>query len=291
MSSPDSPGTRALRVIREIGWPRLLVTVLVVLVLSTLCVIAGRWQYGRYVTKADALAAYHAAQALPPAQVEDVAPPADTARDAAAALPDGAEWRTVGVTGTIDPGSLTALRNRPVDSAAALQYLAWMHLDDGAVVLVNLGWSTVEDEQATTAALTATIPSGEVTLTGTMRAFERDDGKRGGGATRITPAQMPDPGSRHVVPGYVVAADRCALLCGTDSPLAAVPLPTLDLGPHLSYAWQWWAFSLMVPVGAWILTRRDLEMKRAAEGVVTPAPAPRPRRRRAPTDEEIEDAL
>ncbi|WP_062202500.1 SURF1 family protein [Demequina salsinemoris] len=276
------PSPRWLAVAREIGWGRLALTALIVLVMSALCVVAGRWQYGRYVTKADAIEAYDAAQAHDVADVEEVAGSGDE-------LADGAEWRAVTVTGVIDPDSVVALRNRPVDSTAAYQYLAWMSLDDGTAVLVNLGWAPVPSEDETEAALADALPQGEVTLTGTLRRFEEDDGKRDAGATRIVPAQVDDPGTDSIVPGYVIASDGCAGLCGDDGPLDEVPLPTLSLGPHLSYAWQWWAFSLLVPVGAWLLTKRDLELKRDPSGA-RPAPA-KPRRRRHPSDEEIEDAL
>jgi len=285
VSSPDSPGARALKTARDIGWGRLALTVLIVLVLSALCVLAGRWQYGRYVTKADAMAAYDAAQAQPPAAVEDVAAPGGDA------LPDGAEWREVTVTGVIDADSVVALRNRPVDSVAALQYLAWMRTDDGAAVLVNLGWAPVEEDTATRSSLMAALTGQSVTVAGTLRSFEEDDGRRDSGATRITPVEMGDPGTDSVVPGYVLVEAPCAGLCDEDGPLGEVPLPTLSLGPHLSYAWQWWAFSLLVPVGAWMLTQRDLELKRDPSGRTPRAPQPRPRRRREPTDEEIEDAL
>lgn len=285
MSSPDSPGARALRTAREIGWGRLALTVVIVLAMSALCVVAGRWQYGRYEVRAQAIADYEAAQALPVARVDEVASPG------AAELPDDAEWRTVTVTGVIEPATLTLLRNRPVDSTAAYQYLVWMRLDDGASVLVNLGWAPVEGGDATEALLATALTGQRVTATGTLRSFEQDDGKRDSGATRITPVQMVDSGTADVVPGYVVLDEPCADLCGTEGPLLAVPLPTLSLGPHLSYAWQWWVFSLLVPVGAWLLTQRDLEVKRDPSAVAKKARPPRQRRRGGPSDEEIEDAL
>ena len=297
MDSPGSRASRALAVAREIGWLRLIVTALVVAALVTLCVIAGRWQYGRHVTRAEAIAEFESNHTAPVAAVEDVAPATDVPSwdtpDAGAGLPADAEWRTVTVTGTIDPDSVVELRNRAVDSAAALQYLAWVDLADGGSVLVNLGWAPASLSDETAPALASALPSGQVAFEGTLREFEPDDGRRDDGATRIVPAQVRAP-SGAVVPGYVVAVADCATLCGDDGPLGEVPLPTLSLGPHLSYAWQWWAFAALVPVGAVLLTRRDLELKRSPGD---PAPSPRvetkPSRRRARglSDEEIEDAL
>ncbi len=281
MSAP-LPRSRWLAVAREIGWGRLALTALIVLVASALCVVAGRWQYGRYVAKADAIEAYEAAQSHSVADVREVT-------GAGGSLADDAQWRTVTVTGVIDADSVVALRNRPVDSTAAYQYLAWVDLEDGSAVLVNLGWAPVGAAEDTEDALAEALTGADVTFSGTLRSFEEDDGRRDAGATRIVPAQMGDPGTDSIVPGYVVASEDCAGLCGDDGPLLEVPLPTLSLGPHLSYAWQWWAFALLVPVGAVLLTKRDLELKRDPSG---PKPAAaRPRRRRHPSDEEIEDAL
>ncbi|MDN4473094.1 SURF1 family protein [Demequina zhanjiangensis] len=284
MSSPDSPGTRALRTAREIGWGRLAITVLIVLVMSALCVVAGRWQYGRYETRAQAMEDYDLAQQEPVAAVEEVASPGSDA------LPEGAEWRTVTVAGVVDTESVVPLRNRPVDSTAAYQYLAWMHLADGAAVLVNLGWAPVESG-TTVDDVVASLPDETLAVSGTLRSFEDDDGRRDSGATRITPAQVRDPDSDVIVAGYVALDAPCGELCDADGPLTEVPLPTLSLGPHLSYAWQWWAFALLVPVGAWLLTKRDLELKRDPAAAPARERQPRAKRRRGPSDEEIEDAL
>lgn len=281
---------------REIGWLRLVVTALIVVALVALCVVAGRWQYGRYVTRADAIAEFEANHSAPVAAVEDVARAEDLPESAAPAtpsLPSGAAWRTVTVTGTIVPGSVVELRNRAVESAAALQYLAWVDLVDGGSVLVNLGWAPASLADATAQALTTALPRGTVTFEGTLRDFEADDGRRDDGATRITPAQVSVPAGA-IVPGYVIAEADCATLCGDAGPLGEVPLPTLSLGPHLSYAWQWWAFAALVPVGAVLLTRRDLELKHSQGGASSPSRAdakPRRRRSRVLTDEEIEDSL
>ncbi len=282
MSAPFPALHRWISVAREIGWGRLALTALIVMMLSILCVIAGRWQYGRYVTKSDAIAAYDAAQDHAVEDVRDIAGSGD-------GLAEGAEWRKVTLTGAIDADSVVELRNRPVDSTAAYQYLAWVTLDDGSAALVNLGWAPVVSQDQTSVSLADAITHADVTITGTLRSFEEDDGKRDAGATRIVPAQMGEASTDDIVPGYIVADTPCAGLCDDDGPLSPVPLPTLSLGPHLSYAWQWWAFSLLVPVAAVLLTRRDLELKRDPSGS-RPAP-PQPKRRHQPSDEESEDAL
>ncbi len=73
--------------------------------------------------------------------------------------------------------------------------------------------------------------------------------------------------------------------------LESAPRPTLDEGPHLSYAMQWIAFALMALVGFVVLARRNAEWD-AEEAGLPARPARQPRRPRGrPTAEEEEDAL
>ncbi len=69
--------------------------------------------------------------------------------------------------------------------------------------------------------------------------------------------------------------------------LGPLELPSTDLGPHLSYAFQWWVFAAGALVGAVILLRRDEPAPDCGRRPPPPRPAPR-RRGRA---EEEEDAL
>ena len=82
----------------------------------------------------------------------------------------------------------------------------------------------------------------------------------------------------------------------------ALPEPDKSLGPHLSYAVQWWAFALFFPGALIYRTRRTLQDLEADENAPDDAGTPlrentdhRPRRpaptRRRGLDEEEEDAL
>nr|WP_255633432.1 SURF1 family protein [Demequina sp. TTPB684] len=239
--------------------------------------VAGAWQWGRYDARADAAAAQEAAEGKPVAELEELVS-VDTGG------PEDAQWRTATVTGLLDPDSVVELRGRTVNRTASLQYLAWMRTEAGRAVLVNLGW-----QPRTAAATDPSLPAGEVTVTGVVRSFEADNGKPG---TRINPAQMPSV-DQPVVPAYVMATSVCTASDCVEE-LEPVPIPSLSLGPHLSYALQWWLLTAVAaPLGVW-LTRRDAlhERERAQEGgddAATPRRKRSPKRR--PTDEEIEDAL
>lgn len=292
---------------------RIVLTMAIALSVAAVAVMLGFWQYGRHVERADAVADFEAAAHLGPVEVGEVAPRGATT------LPSGTQWRTVTATGTVDPDSLTVLRTRPVESTPAWQYLAWLDTDDGRSFLVDLGWirQPGPTEDPAVPDLDATQP---VTVTAVLREWEPDDGKGAGDSiTRITPAQLPEPAG-DPVPGYGMLREICDDDGCAETPVGApVPLPELSVGPHLSYAWQWWLFAAMAPAGGVLLLRRDRLVadertaderiaggRPLADGAGAPLPpptavsAPREparasaasrRRRKGPSDEEIEDAL
>lgn len=274
----------------------------IAIAVSAVAVMLGFWQYGRHVVRADAIVDFDQASRLSATAVSDLIPTGATT------LPEGAQWRTVTATGTFDHGSSIVLRNRPVDSTAAWQYLAWLDTDDGRSFLVNLAWVR-QPGPADDPPVPDFDPDETVTVTVVLREWEPDDGKDAGASiTRITPSQLPEP-SHEPVPGYGMLREICGDEGCTETPVGApVPLPDLTTGPHLSYAWQWWLFAAMAPTGGVLLLRRDAQV--AAEETATGAAAAEPassrgdaaakparasagrrRRRREPSDEEIEDAL
>ena len=257
--------SRAARLARVAG------IVLVALAVSAVAVRAGFWQLGRHEARAGAIAAYEANAQLPAVPVEDAVGGDD-------AVDGTEEWRHVAVTGVIDADSLTLLRNRPVERERAYQLLVWIDTPDGTSVLGNTGWIAVPGPHEDLAV--PEYPSGEVTVTGVLRQAEPDDGRRDEGATRVTPAQMPEP-TGEPLDGYVLLTDPTFG--------APVPIPTLGLGSHLAYTWQWFAFAVIAPVGGVLLARR--EWRHEASSGDDARARREPRRRRDLTDEEIEDAL
>lgn len=285
---------------------RIALTAAIVLALMVVGLIAGRWQWGRYETKAHALHAQQSAAGLPTVPLDSLMTTDDQG-------PGAADWRTVTEEGVIDASDIVQLRGRSVDGTASIQYLAWVHDAQGHTVLLNLGWTPRDDPQP------AAIPEGPVTVTGVVRSLEADNGREG---TRVTPAQM---GSfdGEAYQAYLMVTSACGesgCLTGVDP----VPIPELSTGPHLSYAMQWWLLLVAAaPVGVW-LTVRDARLERelaanssganssatsrsgaASSGgrpediparIIPPAArATSPGRKRArntrPSDEEIEDAL
>lgn len=158
---------------------------------------------------------------------------------------------------------------------------------DGAHLVLDRGWvPAAELAEAVPAAPAG--PRGTVTVVARLRPAEpvSDRGAPAGQVQRLAPRQVLAAtgvqGDALATYGVVAAED--------DAPPVEVrpfPRPEEDLGPHLSYAFQWWVFAAGALVGAVVLLRRDA---RAAQDVTSVGPPPA-RRRRAPTAEEEEDAL
>jgi cytochrome oxidase assembly protein ShyY1 len=261
--------------------PAIALATIATLAVITLGIVAGKWQYGRYEARAEAVRAFQAASVLPPAELTElVAQGPGWAEDA--------QWRTVTASGVFDDG-VTGLRGRSVEGTAALHYLAWLVTDEGPL-LIDIGWLP------RSADATITPPAGTVEISGVLRTQETDDGRRGDGATRIVAAQVPAPpaDAGEPLPGYVMLREPCEPSGCLDTAAQPPPLPQLSLGPHLSYAYQWWLLALLAPCATVLLLRRDARLEREANSDSTTAAGRATTSRRArklPTDEEIEDAL
>ena len=265
----------------------------VAIAVSVVAVSLGRWQYHRHEARSAELHAFEAGQASALSPLAEVMPPGTLS------LPAVARWREVTVSGHFDVATQTWLRNRPVGGIPAVHALAWFVTDTGEALLVDAGWVDARTPAR------PSLPSVEQSLTLTLREGEADDGRRDAGATRITEAQMPAAPAPEL-PGYGVVSEACGEPCGAIPGLAVTPLPTLGLGPHLSYAWQWWLLAAAAPfIGISVARREARELgdadgqerrsntisgRRSAPGLATRV-GQRLREAQGPSDEDIEDAL
>jgi cytochrome oxidase assembly protein ShyY1 len=76
------------------------------------------------------------------------------------------------------------------------------------------------------------------------------------------PMGVPVPPRQRVVPAYL----EVLATPGQDTlrPPRPIPAPVLDEGPHLSYAVQWFIFTLCAAGGWFAVVRRQLREQRAA---------------------------
>lgn len=242
--------------------------VLGALVASVVCVALGVWQWGRYEARVEAVAQVDANWDAPVITLDQF-----VARGLTVA--PGSQWQAVQLNGEYVEGSTVLLRNRPVSATPALHVLAVLlaQRDDGGdvAVVVSRGWVPAD-------ASIPPLPSGERDVLVRMRVEE-------GAVDRVPPpGQVYTLHTSQVVRATGVDLDDVPVVQGYGQavdvapPLRPHPEPERDLGPHLSYAFQWWFFAAAIPVGVVVLARREGEDD-----------AVRPRRRRG--DEVAEDDL
>jgi surfeit locus 1 family protein len=164
------------------------------------------------------------------------------------------EWRPVTFGGRYLTGEDVLAYNRSQGGIAGVDVLTPMELDDGRIVIVNRGF-------VPQAEVAAPAPDGDVMVTGRLR---RSEGHRRGLATDEAEGELDEirridvqrlapqlPGD--VVPMYVelTASDPAEV---TPYPVV-VEAPELGERNHLSYAVQWFIFSLCAIAG-WVFAVR-----------------------------------
>ncbi|MBV1893771.1 MAG: SURF1 family protein [Ilumatobacteraceae bacterium] len=176
--------------------------------------------------------------------------------------PDTAEWVPVTASGTWLPEQVLVF-NRFQNGVAGDNVLTPLLLDDGSIVLVNRGFIRLGTPAPDPPELEVEIlgrirpsqvrSSGELTdsVDGPLAEIRRIDIPRLAG-------QLPG----EVAPVYI---DLVASIpeIGPADPLP-VPAPETDSGPHLSYAMQWFIFSICVAVGWVLAVRRSIATRRKA---------------------------
>jgi cytochrome oxidase assembly protein ShyY1 len=235
--------------------PRWILSHLFVLVLIVVMVNLGFWQLRRLDQRKDfnRTVRGHAAAAVVPAG--DLLAPGATRADVRAV-----EWRHVEVTGTYRAEGDILVANRALDGAPGFWIVTPLAASNGTTVAVVRGF-VPRSFVATGAVDAIRAPAGPVDVTGFVQV------SRSGGrfATRsdtglpeisaVDLGALADRWDLAVAPYWVqVSAPDPA---PADAVLRPVPEPTLDNGPHLSYAFQWFTFSLIAAGGYPLILRRN----------------------------------
>ncbi len=156
------------------------------------------------------------------------------------------EWRPVTVSGTYLTEEAVLVRNRPLSGQGGFLQLVPLLLDDGQILIVDRGWlaTGVRVTEASSNPLPNPVAH---TLTVRLRAAEPDLNRAPvpGQLASVNPALLFDQLSEY---GTVVS-DRYGRLA-TESPSYEnapfpMPMPSLNEGNHLSYAFQWIIFGIM----------------------------------------------
>jgi len=178
---------------------------------------------------------------------------------------DSLEFRGAEATGIFQPGDELLVRSQVHEGTAGWHVITPLLLADGRAVLVNRGWVPLVMD---TVPVPAAPPVGEVDVTGWVR-LTRIRGSVGpvepeGRLSQISRVdldrlqeQMPFP----LLPVYLVADPA-----GEALPIAVIPPDANDQGPHLTYAIEWFSFTLIGVVGYSFLLKREVQRSRVAAG-------------------------
>ncbi len=200
----------------------------------------GNWQFDRLEDRKASNDVVRQNENLAPARVDEVLAPGRSVRDRD-------EWRLVTATGTYDPDDTVVVRYRTRDGESGIEVVAPLRTTGGPSLLVDRGWMAT-DNRGSDAAEVPAPPSGEVTVTGWVRADATGDSAAvADHSTRsISSAEIGDAIDQEVYGGFVHLQSETP---PPAEPLAQVELPELDNGPHFFYGLQWWFFGVLAVFG------------------------------------------
>ncbi len=219
------------------------------------CIFLGTWQYGRYSDRA--------ATNVRIAEAGSMEPSDATSLMSVEKAPAGdAEWQVVKASGVYDRDSEVLVRNRSVGGQTGFEVITPLVLNDGVTLLVDRGFVPASKQGAMTLPDVPEAPTGEVTVTGRLRVSESEVGKMNSvdgvlQARSIAVQQIGEKIDATVLAGYVTQEDA-------DTGLTPIPVEKERAWQNFAYAYQWWIFAGMIPIGFVVLARREAKTSAAA---------------------------
>ncbi|HEX2849028.1 MAG TPA: SURF1 family protein [Acidimicrobiales bacterium] len=250
--------------------PRWVIGSVIVVLIAVLFVNLGFWQLRRLHERRHHNAVVkERAAALQPL-------PADGWLPSPAANPDDLAYRRVRVTGTYDPSKELLVRFQTRNGTSGYDVVTPLVTADG-VVLVDRGWVPLQMGRSWPDR-SAAAPSGTVSVQGLLdagpdgslrAAHDISGGPLVVGAVDAKALRSTLGYPRlYAVPLLLDAGERQTT--GASFPVPP-PAPDLSEGPHLSYALQWFSFTIIGVVG-WLFVLRRALRDAAKEPAATPAP-------------------
>jgi cytochrome oxidase assembly protein ShyY1 len=233
--------------------PKWLAFHVLVIVSVALMVWLGFWQLRR-------LDARQQFNATVTERIDQPPVPFDTLLDDVVTDPGSVEWRQVTVSGDYLADQILWF-NRTQDGIAGDNVLTALVGDDGTTVVVNRGFIALGEP-------TPPAPTGSIDVLGRIRV---PPGRQLGELTdsadgpvtevrRVDLALLDEQLPGELAPVYLDLIGSVPNVTPADP--VPVPPPTLDEGPHLSYAVQWFIFAAAVLIGWVLAVRRSIATHR-----------------------------
>lgn len=243
--------------------------VLAVLLACTLFVFLGRWQWHRHEAKAHVADLVHANYDAAVRPIDDLVGSAD--------LPASAEWLPVSLSGSYLADLTVLARDRVQDGTNGYEVLVPVRTAAGRVLVVDRGWVPAGRTALGPRDVPAP-PSGEVRLTVRVRPWQPPNDRRSppGQTSRISRSALAGlTGVREAdfYGGYAVLASEVPPPTSAVTPLDP---PDVDLGPHLAYAVQWWAFAVLLAGFLVVAGDKEAQRRAGAGAPLRPTPTPDP---------------
>ena len=227
----------------------------------------GFWQLRRLSEKRDLNDLLDARASLVVEPLAAVVPFTPSVSTDPAAI-DAVVWRTVSAVGQYRPQDEVLVRSRSLNGAPGAYVLTPLLLADGRAVAVNRGWIPASGPPVLPPEAVAT--RGEVFVEGLLVAGQH----RG----RFGPTDPADGKLLTLARADLirlqqqidVPLNNVVLQLTAQDPLAPAPLPQMlprpsrDEGPHLSYAGQWFLFTIIAVVGYPLLLKRSVRKRELA---------------------------
>jgi cytochrome oxidase assembly protein ShyY1 len=235
---------------------------LLVVVAIVAMINLGFWQLRRLEQRRDFNARIEERYDEAPSPLDDLLTPTTD--------PDDVEWRPVSASGTYLPDGQFVVVNRSQNGRAGRNVVVPLQLDDGRILLVNRGFVPylVED--------VPDVPANDVEIVGRLRESQtRSLGQLSDPtdgtlveAQRVDIPRLAEQLPGDAVPMYVdLIASAPPEVTDLPEPVAT---PDLSEGNHLSYAVQWFIFSIAVAVGWVLAVRRSIGTRRREAGLESP---------------------
>jgi len=228
---------------------------LIALLLIPTMIRLGIWQKHRYEMRTARNDLVSAALHAKPVPVEQLTSPGH-------AVTSADKYRTVTATGTFDTAREEVVRRRTnSDDEVGFHVLTPFVLTDGKVVLVNRGWIPANGAQTTFPKIPAP-PAGKVTIKGRLKADETTAASgikeiKGLPDRQVMLINSEEQARRlgaTVLGGYI---EQTAPEAKGNSPEQISDPGSEDAPLNYAYMIQWWLFAAGVPVGWWVLVRRE----------------------------------